>query len=244
MSTVSTRFAAFLTGMACALGLAPAPAAAQELLCCNHLVSFGGDWFGALRQCSQKLESASLAQRRKVCEQLKGDVCAEVAPYCQVCKGDEAKKKDSGGTYMGPGDPLFDGVVDGARSAGIAGFGPEHVVVQDRREKTARLFFTIRVDGAGCPLPNGDCIISANESGQVPPNKQVGAKLMLFGSVQFAGEVVRANGRYVNVETGVIQDAAVGPTIPGNDRAAIAKAVGEMLAKLGLRCQKARGLEY
>jgi hypothetical protein len=52
------------------------------------------------------------------------------------------------------------------------------------------------------------------------------------------------NGRYVNVDTGVIQDAAVGPTVIGTGREAIAQAMADMLRKLGLRCRQARGLEY
>jgi hypothetical protein len=58
----------------------PRPAAAQEIICCGRLIGFGGDWFGALRQCRQKLEEASVEQRRSVCQQLGRNACEDVAP--------------------------------------------------------------------------------------------------------------------------------------------------------------------
>jgi hypothetical protein len=225
------------------LALFPGYAPAQDVICCNHLLSFGGDWFGASRQCRGTMEKGTEAQRRSVCKQLKGKFCADVASYCQACTGDEARKRNPGGNSLGPGDPIYDGMVDGVRAAGITGFGPEHVGIQDRRERDGRLFWQIRVDAAGCPLPTGDCVLSAGENGYLPEGKQVGARQMLLGSVQFAGTLVRVNGRYVNVETGVIEGSAAG-TATGNGREAIAQAMAEMLKKLGTRCQQARGLVY
>jgi len=218
----------------------PRPAAAQEIICCGLLVGFGGDWFGALRECRQKLEEAGAEKRRSVCQQLGGSTCEDVAPYCQPCRGDEAKKRDPGGNSLGPGDPVFDGLVDGARNAGYGGFGPHHMGAQAR---DGRIFFQIRMDADGCPLPNGSCIMQAVEDGSLPPGKQPGGKLMFLGSVQIAGSATRVNGRHVNVETGVIQDAAAA-TVEGNDRAAIAKAMADMLQKLGVRCRKARGPQF
>jgi hypothetical protein len=226
------------------LGLLAAPAAAQHVICCNLLVDVKGNWIGASRQCRQVMEQASTEQRRGACEQVGRSVCAELEPYCQVCTGDEAKKRNPGGNSIGPGDPAYDGVVDGARAAGISGFGPQHVGLQDRRESTGRIFWQIRIDADGCPLPNGDCIQEAGENGQLPPGKQAGAKQMLLGSIWFVGNSLRVNGRYVNVETGVIQGAATSETVVGSGREAIAQAMTDMLRKLGLRCQQARGLTY
>lgn len=226
------------------LSLLAAPAGAQGVICCNLLIDVKGSWIGASRQCRQVMERASAEQRSMACRQLGRSICADVAPYCQACTGDEAKKRNPGGNALGPGDPAYDGVVDGARAAGISGFGPEHVGLQDRRESTGRIFWQIRIDADGCPLPNGDCIQEAGESGQLPPGKQVGAKQMLLGSIWFVGNSLRVNGRYVNVETGVIQGAAQSETVSGSGREAIAQAMADMLRKLGLRCQQARGLAY
>ena len=237
------RSPAFIGVAVLALALA-APTAAQHVICCNLLVDVKGNWIGASRQCRQEMERASPEQRRRACQQIGSSICADVAPYCQACNGDEAKKRNPGGNSMGPGDPAYDGIVDGARAAGISGFGPEHVGLQDRREKDSRIMWQIRIDGDGCPLPNGDCIQSAGESGQLPPGKQPGAKQMLLGSIFFAGNALRVNGRYVNVETGVVQGAAQSETVSGTGREAIAQAMADMLRKLGLRCQQARGLTY
>ena len=220
----------------------PRYTAAQDVICCNHLLGFGGDWFGASRQCKGTMEKGTEAQRRSVCKQLKGNFCADVASYCQACTGNEAKSL--GGNSLGPGDPIYDGMVDGARAAGIRGFGPEHIGIQDRREKDGLVFWQIRVDDAGCPLPNGNCILSAGEKGYLPQGKQPGAKQMLLGAIQFAGTLVRVNGRYVNVETGVIQGGAKSEPVTGTGREAIAQAMADMLKKLGMRCQQARGLVY
>jgi hypothetical protein len=239
-----TRVPGLVLGAGILLGVLPGPAAAQELICCNHLVSFGGDWFGALRQCGQKLETATPKQRQVVCQQVRGNFCEDVAPYCQPCKGDEAKKGNPGGTSLGPGDPIFDGMVDGARAAGITGFGPEHFGIQRVPGVDAILRWQIRVDADGCPLPNGDCILWAGKNGYLPEGKQVGAKQLVLGAIQFAGNTLRVNGRYVNVETGVIEGAANSAIVTGTDREAIARAMADMLRKLGLRCQQARGLTY
>lgn len=242
--TARAGLTACLLGACVFFGVLPSSARAQEIICCKQLVRFGGDWFGALRQCRQKLETATTAQRLSVCEQIKGGFCEDVVEYCQPCKGDEAKKRNPGGHALGPGDPAYDGMVDGARAAGIANFGPEHIAIQGNREKDHLLKWQIRLDTDGCPMPGGDCILWAGENGNLPEGKQIGAKQMLIGAIQFAGNSVRVNGRYVSVETGVVQDAAVGPTITGTGRAAIAQAMAGMLQKLGLRCKEARGLTY
>jgi len=93
-------------------------------------------------------------------------------------------------------------------------------------------------------LPNGNCILSAGEKGYLPQGKQPGAKQMLLGAIQFAGTVVRVNGRYVNVETGVIEGAANSEIVTGTGREAIAQAMADMLKKLRLRCKQAQGLVY
>lgn len=232
---------ALLAGAALLLGLLPRVAAAQELICCSQLVRFGGDWFGALRECGQQLEQAKPEQVRSVCQQLRRSACEEVAPYCQPCRGDEAKKRSPGSDSLAPGHPVYDGLVDGARGAGIAGFGPEHLAVQERDDW---VFWQIRLDTGGCPLPGGDCIRWAGENGYLPEGKQEGSKLLVLGGVQIAGNALRVNGRYVSVETGVIQGSATSPTVTGTDRAAVAQAMTEMLRKLGMRCHKARGMEY
>lgn len=239
MSATPARIRALVAGAA--LALVPHLGAAQGVICCNLLVDMDGDWFGALRQCRQKLAEAKPAQVRSACEQLGRSACEEVEPYCQPCRGDEASKRDPGGGSLAPGHPVYDGLVDGARGAGVAGFGPEHVAAQERG---GRIFWQIRLDAGGCPLPGGDCILWAGENGYLPEGKQVGAKLMLLGSVQSAGDAVRVNGRTVSVETGVVQDSAVSPTVGGTGRGAVAQAMGAMLKELGLRCRKSRGLEY
>ncbi len=244
METRRNRAGALLLGAGVFVVVLPSPAAAQHIICCNQLVQVHGDWFGALRQCREKLEELTPQERRAACQQLKGNICEEVATYCQPCSGDEPKKRNPGRNALGPGDPIYDGMVDGARAAGFAGFGPEHIAIQDHREKDGILKWQIRVDAKGCPLPGGDCILWAGESGYLPEGKQEGAKQLLLGAIQFAGNSVRVNGRYVNVETGVVEGAAKSDPVPGTDRAAIARAMADMLRKLGLRCQKARGLNY
>ena len=244
METRKHRVWALLLGAGILVGVLPGCAAAQDIICCGQLVRFGGDWFGALRQCKEKMEKATPEQRRAVCQQLKGSLCEDVAPYCQPCTGDEAKKKNfPGSDSLGPGDPIYDGMVDGARAAGITGFGPEHIGVQDHREKGNILFWQIRVDAQGCPLPTGDCVLWAGENGYLPEGKQEGAKEMILGAIQFAGNSVRVNGRFVSVETGVISKSAKATTT-GTGREAVARAMADMLRQLGLRCQKARGLNF
>ncbi len=242
-STRPTAIAALLLVAGLLFGLLPGCAAAQDIICCNTLVRFGGSWIGAARQCKGPMDQGTPEQRASVCKQLKGNFCADVAEYCQACTGEEAKKRNPGGNSLGPGDPIYDGMVDGARAAGINGFSPEHIAIQDRRDRDGRLFWQIRVDADGCFLPGGDCILSAGDKGYLPEGKQPGAKQMALGSVQFAGSQVRVNGRYVNVETGVVQGAAAS-TATGTGREAIAQATADMLQKLGMRCQKARGLIY
>lgn len=234
------RARALLLGLVILGGLAPRLAIAQDVICCNLLIGLEGDWFGASRQCRQALDEAKPEQRHAACRAVGANVCEDVAPFCQPCSGDEAKKRNPGSDALGPGDPVFDGLVDGARDAGLAGFGPHHIGAQPRND---RVVFQIRMDAQGCPLPNGDCIRWAGENGYLPQGKQIGGKLMFLGSVQIAGNAARVNGRHVNVETGVIQDAAAS-TVDGNDRAAIAKAMREMLQKIGLRCRRAQGLEF
>lgn len=238
--------ARFMACLLCACGIFSIAdfARAQEIICCKRLIGFGGDWFGALRQCREKLETAAPAQRRNVCQQLQGNFCEDVAEYCQPCNGDEAKKRNPGGKALEPGDPSYDGLVQGARVAGISNFGPEHIAVQGNRNEDHLLKWQIRLDSDGCPLPGGDCILWAGENGSLPEGKQEGAKQMLLGAIQFAGNAVRVNGRYVSVETGVVRDAAVGPTVTGTGRDAIAQAMAGMLHKLGLECKVARGMTY
>jgi len=78
------RLAALASGL---LLLAPMPVAAQNLICCNTLVGFGGNWIGASRNCSGALEKAGQAKRQQVCSQLQGagGVCEEARPYCPAC---------------------------------------------------------------------------------------------------------------------------------------------------------------
>ena len=166
------KLAAALLGVALGVGLLPRPAAAQHVICCNLLVDFKGNWFGALRQCGEMLKDAKPQQIGAVCHAVRSNVCDEVAPYCRPCRGDEAKKRNPGGNALGPGDAAYDGLVDGARAAGISGFGPEHVAAQQR---DGRVFWQIRLDAGGCPLPGGDCIMAAGEDGYLPEGKQVGA---------------------------------------------------------------------
>lgn len=240
-----TRMPALLFCVGMFLALLPGYTAAQEIICCNHLLSFGGNWFGALRQCRESMEKGSEQQRRSVCKQLKGNFCADVASFCKACTGNEAK--DLGGKALGPGDPIYDGMVDGVRAAGITGFGPEHIGIQRAvggREKGGFFKWQIRVDADGCLLPNGDCILSAGEKGYLPHGKQVGAKQMLLGGIQFSGNALRVNGRYVNVETGVVEGAANSEIVTGTGREAIAQGMADMLRKLDMRCKQAHGLVY
>jgi hypothetical protein len=85
---------------------------------------------------------------------------------------------------------------------------------------------------------------AGEEHGNFPDGKQVGAKQLLLGSIQIAGSMLRVNGRYVNVETGVIEGAAAGPTVNGTGREAVAESMAGMLRELGLRCTEAQGFEY
>jgi hypothetical protein len=217
-------------------------ASAQDALCCNEFVRFGGSWIGLTRQCP--VETATNEQRAAVCGQLGRNICDEVAPYCFTCDGNEAKEQDRDGDSLGPGDPFFEGLVEGVVAAGVAGFGPEHMAAQDRLERDGLVYFQMRIDAAGCPQLSGACVRAGEEYGNLPDGKQVGAKQLLLGSIQVAGGVVRVSGRYVNVETGVIEGAAVGPTVTGTGREAVAESIAGMLRELGLRCTEAQGFEY
>jgi hypothetical protein len=214
-------------------------ASAQDALCCNEFVRFGGSWIGLQRQCP--VETATPEQRAAVCGQLGRNICDEVATYCYTCDGNEAREQDPGGNSLGPGDPFFEGLAQGVVTAGVTGFEAEHLGAQER---DGRVYFQIRIDGDGCPLLSGACVRAGEEYGNLPDGKQVGAKQLLLGSIQVAGGALRVSGRYVNVETGVIEGAAVGPTVNGTGSDAVAESMAGMLRELGLRCTEAQGFEY
>lgn len=109
----------------------------------------------------------------------------------------------------GEGGELKRAVIDAMRAKGYD-VGPDNVYVYDQRDSGGMLRFVVRMSRDGKPLPTGECINERIAAGEVPPGSLEGAKEMLFGSVQFAGEMERVAIRTVDVETGVITGAGKG----------------------------------
>jgi hypothetical protein len=206
--------------------LAGAPARGQDVICCNLLIGIGGDWIGASRDCAGVLEAASQAQRDLVCEALQPPavLCPDVEPYCDgappsTCDGTEPSKLD-------PSDH--------------ESLGP-HVLAQDK-PRHGRVQLTIRLDAQHCPLPTGSCVLWAGEEGLIEEGSQEPASRLLFGSIEVRGRKVRVRARIVDVETGVVLDAAKG-TATGEPPLAVANALADALAGLDLPCSVARPLQ-
>jgi hypothetical protein len=167
--------------------------------------------------------------------------CAKLLFFCKACKGDEGRRRDPAGNSLAPGDPMYDTLVNAVRAAGVAGFGPEHIAVQDDRANGGLIKWQIRVAADGCFLPATDCLRWAAGEGYPPESKQETGTQLLVGSIQFAGAEVRVNGRFVDVETSLIGRTGKG-TSSGTDAAAVERAMSAALAELALECKKARGL--
>ena len=56
----------------------------QGLICCNHIVDFGGKWIGLGRDCAGAMAEATAEQKRKVCETLAkaGATCPDAGCDC------------------------------------------------------------------------------------------------------------------------------------------------------------------
>jgi hypothetical protein len=225
----------------------PEPAGAQDVICCNQLIQIGGDWIGASRNCAGTLELATPAQRQIVCDAFAppAAMCPDAAPYCGggggPCDGSEPSKLDPGDDdLLGPDDPFVQGLVDGLADLGVADVGAEHVFAQDR-PRAGRIQFTVRLDLEGCLLPTGSCVLWAGSQGLIPEGSQTPARRLLFGSVEVHGRKVRVRARIVDVETGVVLDAAKG-TVKGEPPLAVANAFAEALSQLDMACLVANGL--
>lgn len=233
--------------LAALAALLAGPASAQDVICCNRLIGIDGDWFGALRDCAGTLEDATPAQRQIVCDvfQPPAAMCPDAAPYCggSLCDGSEPMKLDPDDEeVLGPDSPLVQGLVEGLVDSGVAGVGAEHVLLQ-QRQRTGRIQFTIRLDADGCLLVTGSCVLWAGSQGLIPEGSQPGALRLLFGSIELRGRKVRVRARIVDVETGVVLDAAKG-TAKGEPPLAVANAFAEALAKLDMSCLEAHTLEF
>jgi hypothetical protein len=174
-------------------------------------------------------------------------LCPDVEPYCDgappsTCDGTEPSKLDpSDHESLGPDDPFVRGVLDGLADFGIQDAGAHHVLAQDK-PRHGRVQLTIRLDAQHCPLPTGSCVLWAGEEGLIEEGSQEPASRLLFGSIEVRGRKVRVRARIVDVETGVVLDAAKG-TATGEPPLAVANALADALAGLDLPCSVARPLQ-
>ncbi|MFN8139555.1 MAG: hypothetical protein U0R49_07135 [Fimbriimonadales bacterium] len=109
----------------------------------------------------------------------------------------------------GQSPDLQKSVVDAMREKGYQ-VSNEHVYVYDQRPSGGLLRFVVRMGHNNNPLPTGQCIEERIQRGEVPPGSLEGAKELLFGSVQEAGDMKRIGVRTVDVETGVVTGAGKG----------------------------------
>jgi hypothetical protein len=121
------------------------------------------------------------------------------------CKHDAT----SGDGESGDGGEFKRAVIEAMRANGYD-VGPDNVYVYDERDNRGLLRFVVRMGHKNNPLATGECINERISRGEVPPGSLEGAKEMLFGSVQFAGDMRRVGIRTVDVETGVITGAGKG----------------------------------
>jgi hypothetical protein len=155
------------------------------------------------------------------------------------CNGDDPTERDD----VGDDDmdsAVEDGLVEGMQGAGVPDFGSDHIGIgTDHPGSFWR--YSIRLDENGCPLPKHECIFEGIDRGEVPEGSQVGARTMVYGAVQIAGDRVRVNARFVNVETGEIIESARADA-NGTDAESIADAARRAFEQLGMPCSDARGL--
>jgi len=226
----------------------PSVTKAQDIICCNLLIGYGGDWFGAIRECEEILLQSTKEQQFHVCSQFSdypSYICSEVTQYCDPCDGSEPKKnnpKDK--ESLGPESPFMQGLVDGLDKYGISYLEAEHIAVQDKRKKQGLIKYQIRLDSNGCILPTAACVLFAGSQGKIPQGVQEGAKRMLIGSIQIAGNTVKVAARIVNVETGVIEDAGTATSKKRGRKNAIAEAFSKAMNKLDMSCYTARALNF
>ncbi|OGX06415.1 MAG: hypothetical protein A2Z88_07085 [Omnitrophica WOR_2 bacterium GWA2_47_8] len=206
---------------------------AQELVCCGHLVSVHGDWFGADRRCAGYLQDHP-EKREMACKWFleHNNVCEELKPYCKLCSGTDGED-----TYP-PDDPVVQSIIAGFHAQGIM-IGPEYILVQSRHNGTVDRF-VVRLDANGCVLPDGQCVIEAGESGYLPEGKQEGAFRHLYGSVVTLGKRTRVMTRIVNIETGVIM--ANGKGDGGVGASGMSEATANAVGNMGMTCKDVRGL--
>lgn len=209
------------------------PASAQELICCGHLVSVGGDWTGADRRCVEYLEDHP-EKREGACKGLlkTKSVCEALKPYCKLCSG-----KDGDKAYP-PDDPVVQSIIKGFHAQGIM-IGPEHILVQSYHNGAVDKF-VVRLDKNGCVLPDGQCVMEAGENGYLPEGKQEGAFRHLYGSAVTVGSRTRVLTRTVNIETGEIMSTGKGDG--GSGEQGLSDATSNALGNMGMACKEARGL--
>lgn len=109
--SVETRGAAKLAPSAVLAALLaalpPAPAHAQEIVCCSQLIGVGGDWFGAIRvdDCQGYFNSAPPAIQGRMCQQRQSLSCIDTSRCDDNCRDPAA----SSGAYtrdpFGPETP-------------------------------------------------------------------------------------------------------------------------------------------
>ena len=115
--------------------------------------------------------------------------------------------------------------VKGMQDAGY-GVGAEHVTVVPGNLTR----FGVRLAGSGCILPT----IESIQSRCPASGSQKGAKRLLVGAVQHAGNTTRVTARIVEAETAVVLDAAKADA-DGSGAAATAAAMAQALKQLKLK---------
>jgi hypothetical protein len=108
--------------------------------------------------------------------------------------------------HGGSGNSDFQNSVANAMRSKGYDVGADNIFVYDQGDHSGLLRFVVRLNKNGKPLPTADCVAESNPG----PGSQEGAKELLLGSVQSAGDTYRTNIRSVDVETGTITGAGRG----------------------------------
>ncbi|HEX9758574.1 MAG TPA: hypothetical protein VGB26_12385 [Nitrospiria bacterium] len=113
-------------------------------------------------------------------------------------------------------------IADGMRDAGLK---PRPDSIYVFRNSSGLVCFYIRLNADGDTLPSMSCIVDHISNGSVKEGTVIGAKTMIVGCIQQAGNQTRTAAREVDVETGVIQDTGKGDAA-GTDGKSIRESAG------------------
>jgi hypothetical protein len=218
---------------------------AQDIICCNQLISAHGDWFGAIRvdNCQDWFNRIPFPTLEHLCGQRSWLTCIDTSRCDTLPAKDAPKDKDAApGTNAPPlpPDPDRDGVADGFGSPPpstttappAGGVSPPRLVYLVRARSSGGgaplTAFTVYLDRDACAVP-----LDAN--GQ--PRKSSAPERVVRGRVVRADGRVRVEAEAASMKDGTSLAQATGEA-PGDGRSAVAAAARAAARQLRLVCAR------